>query len=119
MNGQIPTGCPGGKFETALDCVRACARESGRSMKTVAADMGLSPSDLSRKLANKPQDPRRFTLNDLESFMQATGDYTPVLFLVQKYMPNLAVGERVAAAVALRAAVPQLQALLRAAGAAE
>ena len=48
--------------------------------------MDYSPSDLSRKLAQNPDDSRRFTLDDLEKYMDVTGDTQPVLYLVEKYL---------------------------------
>lgn len=119
MSGAVPTGGLPARFATCLECVKVCAHESGRPLYAIAEDMGISPSTLSRKLANNPNDPRRFTLNDLEGYMQSTQDFTPVLYLVQKYIPELAVGARAGALAALQAAVPQLKALLKAAGVAE
>jgi len=56
------------------------------SQKVIAANMDLSPSDLSRKLSQHPDDSRRFTLDDLEKFIQVTGDKTPVEYLAVKYL---------------------------------
>jgi hypothetical protein len=57
-----------------------------RYQKTIAADMDCSPSDLSRKLSQSPDDSRRFTLDDFERFIQVTGDTMPLLYLVEKYL---------------------------------
>lgn len=54
--------------------------------KVIAADMDLSPSDLSRKLAQAPGDPRSFSLDNLEDYVTTTGDVEPVLYLVAKYL---------------------------------
>lgn len=54
--------------------------------KAIAADMDYSPSDLSRKLAQNPDDSRRFTLDDLEKFVEVTGDKTPIEYLAAKYL---------------------------------
>ncbi|WP_461521556.1 hypothetical protein [Porticoccus sp.] len=54
--------------------------------KAIAADMDLSPSDLSRKLASAPGDPRAFSVDNLEAYINATGDIEPVLYLVAKYL---------------------------------
>ncbi|MHA7916028.1 hypothetical protein [Alloalcanivorax xenomutans] len=48
--------------------------------------MDYSPSDLSRKLAQNPDDSRRFTLDDLEKYIEVTRDIQPVLYLVEKYL---------------------------------
>ena len=57
-----------------------------RQQKSIAADMDLSPSDLKRKLAQYEGDSRRFTLDDLERFVQVTGDTRPILWLVDRYL---------------------------------
>ncbi len=50
--------------------------------------MDLSPSYLSRKLAQSPNDTMRFTLDDLERYIQCTNDTKPVLYLVEKYLTD-------------------------------
>lgn len=102
---------------SALECVRACVYGNPKPMKSIAMDMDMSQSDLSRKLANNPDDSRRFTLADLESYVQATGDTTPILYLAQKYCADAEMKQREALA-ALANMAPQIQALLKAAGAA-
>ena len=57
-----------------------------KPLKATAADMDLSPSDLARKLGTNPDDPRRFTLDDLEKYLNVTGDLQPVYYLVEKYL---------------------------------
>ena len=54
--------------------------------KAIAADMDYSPSQLSQKLAQGNNTSARFTLDDLELFMQVTGDVEPVKYLVAKYL---------------------------------
>jgi len=49
------------RHATALDCVRECVYTSRQPQKAIAANMDLSPSELSRKLSHNPDDPRRFT----------------------------------------------------------
>ena len=73
---------------SALDCVKQCAYSHRNPLKTIAADMDMSQSELSRKLANNPDDPRNFSLNDLEKFIAATGDVTPIYYLVEKYLED-------------------------------
>lgn len=115
MSRTVPAvGLPA-RFPSALDCVRVCVHENGLHLKTIAAAMSLSPSDLSRKLANNPADPRRFTLNDLEAYVTFTGDTTPIHYLVQKFCTDPQAKQREALA-ALAQLAPQLQALLKQAG---
>lgn len=72
-------------YSTCREYVGSLVHSQGRPQKAVAADMDYSPSDLTRKLAQNPDDSRRFTLDDLEKFMDVTGDTKPVLYLVEKY----------------------------------
>lgn len=73
-------------YSTCREYVAARVHSQGRPQKAVAADMDYSPSQLSRKLAQSPDDSMRFTLDDLERFIEATGDSSPVLYLVEKYL---------------------------------
>jgi len=105
------------RHASVLECVRACVYSNAKPLKTIAMDMDMSQSDLSRKLANNPDDPRRFTVGDLENYVQVTGDTTPILYLAQKYCADTETKQREALA-ALANMAPQIQALLKAAGAA-
>jgi len=102
------------RYGTVLECVRAAVYGNARPLKTIAGDMDMSQSDLSRKLANNPDDPRRFTVNDLEAYVQATGDTTPILYLAQKYCADGEARKREALS-ALANMAPLLQGLLKAA----
>lgn len=103
-------------YTTALQCVDAQIKSSGKPLKTIAADMDMSTSELSRKLSNNPEDPRNFTLNDLENYIKATGNTTPILYLAQKYCVDTETKKQ-QATNALNAMLPQVMALLKAAGA--
>ena len=105
-------------YASALACVDSRIKSSGKPLKIIAADMDLSVSELSRKLANNPNDTRHFTLNDLESYIEASGDTTPVLYLAQKYCVDTETKKQ-QATNALVAMVPQMMALLKAVGAQE
>lgn len=111
---DIPDGLAE-RYTSVLEVVRAGAYSNRKPLKTIAADMDVSPSDLSRKLANNPDDPRRFTLFDLESYMVSTGDLLPILYLVQKFCADPQAKQREALA-ALAKLAPQIQALLKQAG---
>lgn len=83
-------------FEAGLsDCYSSCreyvqarVHQQNRQQKAIAADMDLSPSHLTRKLAQSPSDTSRFTCDDLERFIEVTGDTSPVLYLVEKYLSD-------------------------------
>jgi len=104
------------RYASVLDCVRERAYCHRNPLKTIAADMDMSQSDLSRKLAGNPDDPRRFTLDDLERFLTATGDMTPIYYLVEKYLSDDDAKQRRAIAQLARQ-LPDMLALLKAAGA--
>lgn len=75
-------------YGTCREYVAARVHQHGKPQKAIAADMDYSPSDLSRKLAQNPDDSRRFTLDDLETYISVTGDTQPVLYLVEKFLTN-------------------------------
>ncbi len=100
------------RHQSALDCVRECAYTHKHPLKTLAADMDMSQSELSRKLAHNPDDPRRFTLDDLEKFLTATGDMTPIYYLVEKFLEDSDLRQRRALSELVKLA-PQLAALIK------
>lgn len=55
-----------------------------RGLKNVAADLDLSPGNLSVALSDDPH--RKFSVDDLERYVQATGDKTPIYYLVAKFL---------------------------------
>jgi hypothetical protein len=103
------------RFDNVLECVRAGAYANAKPLKSIAMDMDMSQSDLSRKLASNPDDPRRFTVLDLEAYVESTGDTTPILYLAQKFCCDSDLKKREALS-ALASLAPQLQALLKEAG---
>lgn len=100
------------RHDSLLACVRQCAYTHRNPLKTIAADMDQSQSELSRKLAGNPDDPRRFSVDDLEKFIQATGDITPVLYLVEKYLADEEAKQR-AAHQQLAKMLPDVLALIK------
>lgn len=75
-----------GAYSSCREFVAARVHQQPRQQKEIAADMDYSPSDLSRKLAQNPDDTRRFTLDDLERYIAVTGDTDPVLYLAEKFL---------------------------------
>ena len=73
-------------YESAREYVAALTHQQGRSQKSIAADMDYSPSDLTRKLAQSAVDSRRFTLDDLEKWVEVNGDCRPLFYLIQKHV---------------------------------
>lgn len=73
-------------YATCREFIASRVHQLGKPQKAVAADMDYSPSDLSRKLAQSPDDSRRFTLDDFELYLQTQKDMKPLLYLVEKYL---------------------------------
>lgn len=73
-------------WPTLREYVAHRVHHQGVPQKAIAADMDLSPSMLSRKCAQGPSDSARLTVDDLERFMESQGDFSPVLYLVEKYL---------------------------------
>lgn len=74
------------KFATLLELLAGRTTVSARPVKAIAADMDVSPSDLSRKLRSYPGDPRAFSVEDLDAWITATGDLSPIHWLVEKHV---------------------------------
>ena len=76
------------RHASAMDALRASVYGGRKPLKTIAADMDLSSSALSRKLSQDPDDPRRFSVDDLEHYIKATGDTSVVEYLAAKYLQS-------------------------------
>lgn len=54
--------------------------------KSIAGDMDLAPSTLSRKLSPSAGDTQHFNVDDLEKYIQVTGDTSSIEYLASKYL---------------------------------
>ena len=95
-----------------LECVRQCAYTHRNPLKTIAADMDMSQSELSRKLGGNPDDPRKLSVDDLEKFIIATGDTTPIYWLIERFLQDDQIKQQRAMA-ALTKAMPEILALFK------
>ena len=73
------------RFRSLREYVQFSLHLQPRPAKSIAADMDLSPSALSRKVSPGDGDTARFTVDDLERYMAVTGDTSPVDYLAGKY----------------------------------
>jgi hypothetical protein len=103
------------RHKTLLSCAREAIYRAKKPLKAIAADMDLSESALSRKLSENPDDRRTFSLDDLEQALNATGDLSPVYWLIEKYLQDPE-HKKARAADALTRLLPDLIALAREAG---
>jgi hypothetical protein len=103
------------RHKSLLECIRERAYSCRNPLKTVAADMDLSESELSRKLRNDPSDKRSFSVCDLERFVAATGDVMPIYWLIERFLQDSS-HKRTAALDGLARMLPTIEALLAQAG---
>ena len=114
-NSQLMLDFEAGLTERHASClavVREGAYSNRNPLKTLAADMDMSQSELSRKLADNPNDPRNFTLTDLEMYLDKSGDFTPIYYLVEKYLADDSVKQKRAMAE-LAKQLPNIMALVK------
>ncbi len=69
-----------------LACMAACVYRRG--LTNVATALDVSHGNLSVKLAraDRGEKKRRFSLEEFERYLERTGDYTPIYYLVGKYL---------------------------------
>ena len=82
------------QFPTFDDCLRASVYGCGRAIKAIAADLDMSQSELSRKLADNPNDPVHFPADRLDELIAATKDYRPIYWLIEKFIEDAEVKRR-------------------------
>lgn len=104
------------QFPSFQDCVRASVYSCGRQFKAVAADLDMSVSELSRKLADNPNDPVNFPLPRLPELIAATGDKRPIYWLIESFLED-ADTKRKRSLDQLSGLMPQIEALLKQAAA--
>lgn len=76
------------RFATLREYLAHRAQVQAKPIKTIAADMDMSPSTLSRKLAPGDGDTQRLNVDDLERYIQATGDTSAIDYLAAKYLAS-------------------------------
>lgn len=88
-----------------------------RGLKTVAMDLDEAPGNLSVMLADRqPGDrTRKFSVDDLERYIETSGDKTPILYLIERFMGDQ-VAARDEALEQVRAMLAELPSMLNAAG---
>lgn len=77
------------RFKTLRAYVAFRVQEQRLNAAALAGKMDLSPSTLSRKLNQPDGDTQRFNLDDLEAYIEGTGDVHSVIeYLAAKYMDS-------------------------------
>jgi len=75
-----------GALATSHRSLRDCVAQGvyQRGLKRIAGDLDLSPGNLSVALSDDPH--RKFSVDELELYIQSTGDKTPIYYLVAKFL---------------------------------
>lgn len=102
------------RYFSLLDCVRSGVYTHRSHLKTIASDMDMSQSELSRKLSDNPDDPRRLSVNDFEKYLATSGDLTPLYWLVERFLADEDLRQRRAQAELVKK-MPEILAMLQAA----
>lgn len=77
------------RFRTLRDYVAFLAQITSKPMKVQAAEMDLAPSTLSRKLHPTEGDTQRMNVDDLEAWIESTGEAGRVVeYLAAKYLDS-------------------------------
>lgn len=84
-----------------------------RGLKRIAIELDMAPSNLSVQLSDDPS--RHFSLDSAEKYMEKTGDYTPIYYLVERFLGDKRSSKQ-AAVEQLQELGPQLMDLLKKAG---
>jgi hypothetical protein len=73
--------------------LKACVAAGiySRGIVAVAGKIDASPSHLSEALSGN--DRRKFDVDDLEAYIAATGDTTPIQYLAAKFLRDPAIGQ--------------------------
>lgn len=84
-----------------------------RGLKRMASEIEMAPGNLSAALADDSQ--RKFGVDDLELYIQRSGDLTPIYYLVERYLGDQGAARDQALAQVMEI-VNQLPQMLSAAG---
>lgn len=86
------------QFPRLRDVLCAVVYGSRAGLKGVAADLDVSPSELSRMLNREQDDPRKLDVEDAVSIVASTGDTRPVQWLIERFLHDPAQQRAMAAA---------------------
>lgn len=103
----------GQRHMSLRDCVATGVYQRG--LGRVAGQIDMAPSKLSEKLAGGTDRKRDIGLDEFEAYIAATGDISPIHYLVDKYLRDPALAQQEALA-RLATLADSLPALLAAAG---
>jgi hypothetical protein len=92
------------------DCIAGCIYSRG--LTRTAMELDKSPGNLSIELSEEPS--RHFSIESLERYIGKTGDHTPVLWLIEKFLAPSAKPKNSEQITSLKAMAADLQRQLEA-----
>lgn len=99
------------RYSTLRQCLYHAAMNYPRGIKSLAADLDLSESELTRRLNPSDGDPRSCDVNLMVQIIDATGDLTPLHWLMARFLRD-AETRKQAAVDQLAQLLPQIATLL-------
>lgn len=101
-------------FPQIEDVLVAAVYGSRKGLNGTAADLDLSPSDLSKRLSRESEQ-RPVRCSDLVGIIQSTGDHRPIYWLIEKFLRDPE-ATRNQAISQLAQLMPMIQALVEQSG---
>lgn len=94
------------RYGSLRECIATGVYQRG--LKRIAIDLDSAPSNLSVQLSEDPS--RNFSVDSLERYISATGDFTPIHYLAEKFLSDKGAKQEAAKAELVRqfAALTQL-----------
>lgn len=99
------------QFAEWEDVLAAAVYSSRKGLNGVAADLDMSPSELTRRLNRNSDDSRPLRAADGIKIIQATQDYRPIYWLVERFLRDPET-QRTQAISQLATLLPIVQALV-------
>lgn len=92
------------------ECLAARIYSQRGGITAVAGKLDLSPSHLCEVLSGGGERNRKFDLDELERYIATYRDFTPIMYLISKFMPDEAANHKqvLAQLAELTAALPAL-----------
>lgn len=99
------------RYSSLRECIATGVYQRG--LGRVAIDLNQAPGNLSVQLSEDPS--RHFSVDSLETYIQKTGDVTPIYYLAEKFLSDKT-AKHEAAQAELLSLLSQLQPLMKKAG---
>jgi hypothetical protein len=72
------------RYRSLRECVAVGVYQRG--LGRIAIDLDMAPSNLSVQLSEDPS--RKFSVESLETYIEKTGDTTPIYYLISKFLQD-------------------------------